>query len=259
MKRWALTPDGDPIVTRSSRLLPVRWRGAPAILKVAIEAEEKRGNELMAWWDGKGAARVLAHEGEALLLERAENTTSLVELARSGRDDEASRIICNVVAELHVPRKTPPTSLVPLTRWFADLKPAAAKHGGLFARSAVAARELLATPEGVVVLHGDIHHDNILDFGQRGWLAIDPKGLIGERGFDYANIFCNPDLETATTVDRLARQVEVVAEAAKFDRLRLLKWILAWNGLSAAWSIHDGESPDAALAVGEIAAIALDN
>jgi hypothetical protein len=43
-------------------------------------------------------------------------------------------------------------------------------------------------------LHGDIHHDNILDFGRRGWLAIDPKRLFGERGFDYANLFCNPDL-----------------------------------------------------------------
>ena len=39
-----------------------------------------------------------------------------------------------------------------------------------------------------------MHHDNILDFGERGWLVIDPKRLHGERAFDYANIFCNPDL-----------------------------------------------------------------
>jgi hypothetical protein len=44
----------------------------------------------------------------------------------------------------------------------------------------------------VVVLHGDMHHENILKFSSRGWLAIDPKGLVGERGFDYANIFCKP-------------------------------------------------------------------
>jgi aminoglycoside/hydroxyurea antibiotic resistance kinase len=42
------------------------------------------------------------------------------------------------------------------------------------------------------VLHGDLHHGNVLDFGLRGWLAIDPKGLLGERGFDFANIFTNP-------------------------------------------------------------------
>jgi streptomycin 6-kinase len=71
---------------------------------------------------------------------------------------------------------------------------------------------------GCVVLHGDIHHGNILDAGQRGWLAIDPKGLIAERGFDFANMFCNPDLKTAVAPRRLARQASVVAEAADLDR-----------------------------------------
>ena len=99
-----------------------------------------------------------------------------------------------------------------------------------------------------MVLHGDIHHGNILDFGPRGWLAIDPKGLTGERAFDYANIFCNPDLETATSPGRLARRAEVVAEAAALNRGRLLQWIVAWAGLSAAFSIEDGASPKAATA-----------
>jgi streptomycin 6-kinase len=46
---------------------------------------------------------------------------------------------------------------------------------------AATARELLAKPSEVVVLHGDIHRGNVLDFGPRGWLASDPKGLVGER------------------------------------------------------------------------------
>ena len=64
------------------------------MLKLALEAEEKFGGLLMSCWAGRGAARVLAHEGAALLMERAENDLSLTELARNGRDDEASRIIC---------------------------------------------------------------------------------------------------------------------------------------------------------------------
>jgi streptomycin 6-kinase len=60
------------------------------------------------------------------------------------------------------------------------------------------ANVLLSSPQDEVVLHGDLHHGNILDFGTRGWLAIDPKGLLGERGFDYANIFTNPDLAEPT-------------------------------------------------------------
>lgn len=49
LSRWDLVPDGDPILTHSSRLLPVRYRGEKAMLKVAVEAEEKRGGLLMVW------------------------------------------------------------------------------------------------------------------------------------------------------------------------------------------------------------------
>jgi streptomycin 6-kinase len=86
---------------------------------------------------------------------------------------------------------------------------------------------LLATQRDVVALHGDMHHENVLRFGSRGWLAIDPKGLTGERGFDYANIFCNPDGATATMPGRLARQTRVVAEAAGFWNA-----VGCWHGFS---------------------------
>jgi streptomycin 6-kinase len=257
LTRWGLTPDGDPILTRNSHLLPVRWRGAPAMLKVALEAEEKAGSVLMAWWGGEGAARVLANEGDAILLERADGRASLADFARHGRDDEASRIICAVVAKLHGPRTGPRPNLVLLARQFEELKLVASAHGGIFAVSAATVRDLLTTEREVAALHGDIHHGNILDFEERGWLAIDPKGFIGERCFDYANLFCNPDPETAGAPGRLARQIEVVADAAGLERERLLKWVLAWAGLSAAWHIGDGTPPEAALVVAEMAAAQL--
>ena len=99
----------------------------------------------------------------------------------------------------------------------------------------------------------------MLDFGARGWLAIDPKRLIGERGFDYANIFTNPDLcgpapPHATLPEVFARRLAVVGERARLDRGRLLDWILAWTGLSAAWFIGAGESPAIDLAVAALAA-----
>ena len=249
---WQLTPDGDLMATRSSRLLPVRCRdGTAAMLKIAIEEEERQGAALMAWWEGAGAARVLEREGDALLLERALGRSSLAAKARSERDDEATRIISAVAARLHAPRPQPVPSLVPLSLWFRDLEPAAARHGGVLLRASTTARELLAAPQEITVLHGDLHHGNILDFGPRGWLAIDPKGLLGERGFDFANIFCNPDPAVATAPGRLKRQVEIVAEAAGLERSRLLKWILAYAGLSAAWTLGEGKRPDIALAVAQ--------
>jgi streptomycin 6-kinase len=144
-----------------------------------------------------------------------------------------------------------------LPRWFAALEPAAARHGGILSLAAATARELLAEPQEVVVLHGDIHHGNVLDFGSRGWLAIDPKRLAGERGFDFANLFCNPDIAVATAPGRLARQASVVADVAGLDRRRLLRWILAWAGLSAAWYLEDEEPAELPLTVARLAAAEL--
>lgn len=223
------------------------------MLKIAIHPEERRGSELMAWWSGDGAAEVLAADGDALLIERATGSGSLVAMAQSARDDDATRIICAVATTLHAPRTTPLPDLVPLDHWFRELWPAAGKHGGVLARSAEVARGLLAEPRDRTVLHGDLHHGNVLDFGDRGWLAIDPKGLIGERGFDFASLFCNPDYAVATSFGRLACQADIVVAEAGLDRDRLVRWTLAYAGLSAAWSLASGADPRIALAVAEIA------
>lgn len=254
INRWHLVADGDPIVTRGAQLLPVRRNGVAAMLKVATEAEEKFGGLLMAWWGGQGAAPVLAIEGDAILLERAQGQRSLTEFARNGRDEEATRIICDAVAALHAPRNKPLPELIPLPVWFRALHPAAVRYGGLFVRSAAAANVLLSSPQDVGVLHGDIHHGNILDFGPRGWLAIDPKRLYGERGFDYANLFCNPDRSIATERSIFLRRVEIVSEAARIHRTRLLQWILAWCGLSAVWMIEDGDDGGFDMTVAQFAA-----
>jgi streptomycin 6-kinase len=75
----------------------------------------------MTWWNGDGAAGVLAHSDDALLLERATGNRSLIEMARSGQDDEATRIICAGAARLQVPRDTPSPELIPLAEWFREL------------------------------------------------------------------------------------------------------------------------------------------
>jgi streptomycin 6-kinase len=255
LERWKLTSDGEPIITPSSRLLPVRAGDVPAMLKIALVDEERIGGLLMKWWAGRGAAGVMEQDENAILLERAVEGAPLADLARS-RDDEASRILCTVLAQLHTPRGEAPAALVALTEWFEPLRIAAQSRGGVFSSAASTASDLLAAQKDVVPLHGDMHHGNVLNFGSRGWLAIDPKGLIGERYFDYANIFCNPN-GMATLPGRLARQVRVVAEAAHLERNRLLAWIISWAGLSAAFSIDDGLPPGGALTMAELAAAEL--
>jgi streptomycin 6-kinase len=224
------------------------------MLKVVHNEEERDGGALMVWWEGDGAARVLAYEGDAILLERAVGERSLEAMAREGRDDEATRIICAAAARLHAPRTEPqPPTLVPLEQWFRDLEPAVMRYDGYLSRAPPIARELLASQRDIVVLHGDVHHGNVLDFASRGWLAIDPKGLIGERGFDYVNLFRNPDLEKATSLGTFGRRLALVTELAQLDRVRLLQWIVAFTGLSAAWVLNDGDEPVDDFAVGALA------
>jgi streptomycin 6-kinase len=257
LERWELRPDGQPFQTPYAKnwLLPVRAGDQAAMLKIATSDEEIAGAALMDWWAGDGAARVLAREGPALLLERLPAKRSLVAMAQGGADLDALRIICAAAQRLHRPRqRQAPTKIRPLDAWLRALTPAATGQGGVLKTSARVMNELLAEPREVSILHGDLHHQNVLDGGERGWLVIDPKGVCGERGYDHAAMLCNPHGEVPPTATQMIRQVDVVAEAAGLERVRLTRWLLVHAATSAAWCLQDGFDPKPALAVAEVAA-----
>lgn len=263
---WKLIPDGTPFTTHTSQLLPVKTEinYTKAILKITHDKHEQIGNELMAWWGGNGAAQVIAYKNEAILLKRATSSMSLSDMSRKGQDVEACRILCQTANRLHMQRKKQPLSqLTPLREWFFPLKRAAKKHGGILTRCAEISEKLLATSYDEVVLHGDLHHDNVLDFGASGWLAIDPKGIKGERGFDFANIFTNPDLANPTPhvaiIPEIFKQrLKTVTEIAGLNKERLLMWIIAWCGLSTTWSLESSESISITREVAKLAISELD-
>lgn len=255
LRDWGLEVDGEVAVTPRAKLLPVTYAGQPAMLKVALFPNETVGNAVLAWWDGQGAARVLAADGAAVLLERAATSGSLLKLYQEGRDEECIEVIADVAAALHAPRHTqPPPGTTTLAEWFVGLESAAERLGGALHASAKAAATLLASSADDVVLHGDLHHDNILYFGDRGWLAIDPKGVRGERTFDYVPQLLDPDDATGLDVARLERQLALTAAAGAVDAGRLRLWLLAWAGLTAAWWSDDGKSPAPSLRVAEAVA-----
>ncbi len=258
LRRWRLTPDGTMRRSRTGCLQPVRWRGQPAMLKLSEDPPEQQAGALMAWWAGAGAAPVFAHDAHALLMARAPHGTSLAHMAIEGDDHHATAHLCAAAAQLHQARATPRPALTPLTQWFAPLIQNGAAQSALLARSARTAQTLLDSARDPVALHGDLHHGNLLDFGAAGWLAIDPKGLYGERGFDYANLFCNPEGATLLVRQAFGARLQQVSEAAALQPQRLLQWVLAWSGLSALWHLEDGESADHALAIAQQAATSLD-
>lgn len=252
-RSWNLQADGDSFATNSSLLQPVRYEGIPAMLKLPLVDEERRASSLMVYWAGNGAVKVLQHTSDALLMERATGIRSLGKMALDGKDAEASKIICAVAAKLHTATFLPTLQLIPLSIWFKSLSTSSTQLGGIFSQCADIANILLTDPINEVVLHGDIHHGNILDMDGKDWLAIDPKALYGERGFDFANIFCNPDMTVAIQPGRLSKQIAVVSAAAGLDSRRLLQWIIAWSGLSASWMLEERKPIDKQLRLIEIA------
>jgi streptomycin 6-kinase len=213
----------------------VRQGDDPAMLKLAASDDERRGAEVMAWWAGDGGAPVLAYSRDALLMRRADGARNLAHMP----DEQALPLFCAVVDALHRPRPDPPAT-PPLSQLFQALFLSGEPR---LVGPRETAKALLADPKDPVVLHADVHHGNVLDFGRYGWLAIDPWGYRGERTYDYANILRNPDLDRVREPGRLQRGVLQIASLAALDPQRLGQWIYAHAGLAAAWDLMDGHDP----------------
>jgi streptomycin 6-kinase len=247
LDRWSLTnplliaETPTSLVHKVER--PDRSPAALKLLKPGIGEDEARGGALLAWYDGSGAATVFGLAEDAVLMQWLDGE-SLGDLARSGRDTTATDILCDVVERLHTPRDTPPPALIPLRQRF----------DALFKTHAAAwphpARDLVARATGIAYglfdkwmpaqpLHGDIHHDNILRAGN-DWVVIDPKALVGDPAYDYANSFLNPEEGDAFVISaqRIARHSAALAERTGIPRKHLLAWAAAHAALSAAWDIE---------------------
>lgn len=235
--------------------------GAPAVLKLGVPCEELRAEiAALRHYAGRGAARLLAADeaAGALLIERLAPGDTLAPLA--ARDDAAAtRIAAEVQARLW--RTPPPGHRFPsVADWAADLAGLRRRFGGgsgpfpaeLIARAEALFAELIATQAAPVLLHGDLHHFNILDAGGE-WRAIDPKGLIGEPAFEAGALLRNPIPAIGRhprLAELLARRVAIVAEVQGLDPRRIRAWALAQAVLAAWWAYEDGDqSPDLAVAV----------
>jgi streptomycin 6-kinase len=126
--------------------------------------------------------------------------------------------------------------------------------GELFERAAALYQQLEASMAAPVLLHGDLHHGNILAATREPWLAIDPKGLVGEPAYETGALLRNPRERLRTLPDMkplLARRIALLADALDLDRERIRGWGIAQVVLSAIWSLEDsGDAGTAAFSVG---------
>lgn len=244
--RWGLQVQEKLAEDRpTSQIYRVEYEGRPAVLKVltSLGAEDERhGAAALACWNGDGAARVYQADAGAHLLEFLDGR-DCVALVREGRDDDASVIIGDTLARIHAAHKgSPPHEFTALEARFGELFDAAGQTGmdPLFGRGAKMARALLDAPLNDAVLHGDLHHENILQSSTRGWLAIDAKGLRGETTYDGAMAVLNPlgFSDLVETPKRIRKIVSILARKLGVSDKRLLQYTFAHACLSASWSLE---------------------
>jgi streptomycin 6-kinase len=257
-ERWSLTLDAHfPDLGYNYVAPATRVDGTRCVLKLSRHVADTR-TEIAALrlWEGNGAASLLEADPEigALLIERLDPGTMLVDVAHAD-DDAATRIAAGVLRQLW--RRAPDQhELRPLESWCAAYdRNREALSGGVagfpavvFQRADALRSELLASTDAPVVLHGDLHHFNVLRARRADWLAIDPKGLVGDRCFDVCQFFRNP---YPVSPSANGRRLDIFCAELGLDRPRTKAWCFVHAVLDACWQFEDGQAWQPRLAYAE--------
>ena len=243
---WNLVAHGISQETSSSFLYFVTCGNRETVLKLfKTHSDEKDSAKVLGRYNGNGAVRLLQSSGEAVLLERIVPGHSLSELVVNHQDDEATGIYCEVAQRLHTAKFEPHDirSLSVLTAVYEKhlasgstiIPPAIVQH----AKNTF--EELCSTQRRLVLLHGDLHHHNILYDDQRSWLSIDPVGYIGEPEFEAAAFLKNP-IHPRYYADEQAitRRIKIISDTLRLDPQRILLWTYSYYVITLIWNIEDG-------------------
>jgi streptomycin 6-kinase len=220
--------------------------GQGVVLKVLKwPGDEWSSGEVLRRFDGCATVRVYECADGAMLLERMAPGSSLTDVVLNGRDDEATDVLADVIHTIG--ERTPLANSPTVVEWAnafdryrrsndRQVPPALLEEG---AHRYVA---LASSQRRRRLLHGDLHHYNVLFDAARGWLALDPKGVVGEIEYEIGAMLRNPaerpDLFASPRV--VERRIERVARRLHIDVGRTLEWGFAQAVLAAIWSVEDG-------------------
>ncbi|MEW2397770.1 aminoglycoside phosphotransferase family protein [Streptomyces sp. NPDC046862] len=247
LDRWELGVDGPSMYGVSALVLPVvRADGSPAVLKLQLLDEESVGEPVaLRAWDGDGAVRLLDHDDATgtMLLERLDPARMLSHVPDTR---EAVLVIARLLAHLtSFPAPEDMRRLADIAAAMVDRTPRALERVAdpdarrLLEDCAAAVREVLDEP-GDRLLHWDLHFENVLASERAPWLAIDPKPLAGDPGFDLW-----PALDNRFDPDELLWRFDAMTDVLSLDRARARAWTLGRVLQNCLWDIKDGRGLDA--------------
>jgi streptomycin 6-kinase len=222
--------------------------GKSAVLKIGLPLNEVEIYGEAAYLktvNSEGAVRLLEfdREREALLLERAVPGANLKSVCKNNQS-EAISIAIRVLKRILRPLPDAVDDFISLDDWFDGLKRASGtKFPQDYAKKALSYyAELSSDTKNIFLLHGDLHHDNILSATREPFLVIDPKGMIGHIGYDIG-VFLNNHhdwLEWNTQLEgKLDQAVAELASAFDLDASVIRKWAFCQMVLSWWWTFDE--------------------
>lgn len=222
----------------------------PYILKIGLPGFDFK-NEIrtLQLYNGEGCAKLVKADAEqgAMLLEKLQPGTMLC-----NETDETIviRNFCHVWKQIR--RPLPKDSDFPtVLDWATGFNKYQGNHpqndgpipNELVKMAAYYLHEIQHLSTENELLHGDLHHENILFSNERGWLAIDPKGVAGSPYLDVVSFMIN-HLFTKPDPEKLLKlRIDMISETLQLNRGKLLKAAVAMATLYACWSVED-KDPD---------------
>lgn len=220
--------------------------GRPVVLKVVKEPhDEWDAGAVMDAFAGCGMVRALSHIPGAVLLEAIDPAIPLVALVEAGQDRDATEVLVGVV-EAMLEVKPPSQGHSTAEDWASGFAWYMSRGTDEIRPELVQeAREtyldLCRTQRDVRLLHGDLQHYNVLLDKRRGWLAIDPKGVVAEVEFELGAAMRNPvGAAELFRVSEIERRVGQFADGLGVDATRVIRWTFSQAVLSVIWMLEDG-------------------
>ncbi|MDP1723546.1 MAG: aminoglycoside phosphotransferase family protein [Alphaproteobacteria bacterium] len=217
----------------------------PVVLKVSpdIESLRKEADALRAF-NGHSCVKFYAENDDALLIERAIPGQSLKNYFNL-RDEEAIYIASDLITKLHKAPLPIENQFPHISDWLALLDQDLNIPSEYLQKARDLKNHLLETSPKNVLLHGDLHHDNILSHSN-DWIAIDPKGIIGDPAYEIAAFIRNPipDLLTIRNAKEIIeKRIQVFAHILKTPSQRIAQWNFVQAILAWAWALEDDCDP----------------
>lgn len=230
----------------------------PVILKIGCDKKSINAErQALTYFAGQGAVKLIDYsdDSNALLLQEALPGKTLKSFYPA-KDEFVIDKYADVVRKLHSKHLSSSHDYLNISDWLQAIDHLTAEHipGNLLQKALTLKKHLLASPKPHVFLHGDLHHDNIVENGNE-WLAIDPKGIVGEPEFEVAafDFIHASELSDELKAKQLfLERVERLAQRTGLDAERIKDWALVRLILSVAWSVEDHCDPSSAIKLASI-------